>query len=52
MLTVKYFVEYFKQYLLGQKFKVRTDHQALVWLFKIKEPKRRIANVYVEFTTV
>ena len=28
LLAVKYFVEYFKQYLLGQKFRVRTDHQA------------------------
>lgn len=44
LLAVKYFVEYFKQYLLGRKFRVRTDHQALVWLFKIKEPKGRIAR--------
>lgn len=43
---MKYFVyfEYFKQYLQGRKFRVRTGHQALVWLFKIKEPKGRIAR--------
>ena len=37
-------MEYFRQYLLGRKFTVRTDHQALVWLFKMKEPKGRIAR--------
>lgn len=44
LLAVRYFVEYFRQYLLGRRFKIRTDHQALVWLFKIKEPKGRIAR--------
>ena len=31
------------QYLLGHKFTIRTDHKALVWLFKLREPKGRIA---------
>ncbi|KAK3099869.1 hypothetical protein FSP39_010951 [Pinctada imbricata] len=44
LLSVRYFMEYFRQYLLGRKFTVRTDHQALVWLFKMKEPKGRIAR--------
>lgn len=42
--AVKYFLEYFKQNLLGRKFRVRTYHQALCWLLKIKEPKGRIAR--------
>lgn len=29
LLAVRYFIEYFRQYLLGRRFKVRTDHQAL-----------------------
>ena len=44
LLAVRYFVEYYRQYLLGRKFTVRTDHQALVWLFSLKEPKGRIAR--------
>lgn len=44
LLAVRHFVEYYKQYLLGRKFLVRTDHQALVWLFKLKEPKDRTAR--------
>ena len=44
LLAVRYFVEYFRQYLLGRTFRIRTDHQALVWLFKLKEPKGRIAR--------
>ena len=43
--AVRYFMEYYKQYLLGQKFLVRTDHQALKWLFSLKEPKDRIADI-------
>ena len=44
LLSVHYFVEYFRQYLLGRRFKVRTDHQALVWLISSKKPKSRITR--------
>ncbi len=44
LLAVVYFVQYFRQYLLGRKFIVRTDHQALVWLFSLKEPSGKIAR--------
>lgn len=44
VVALRCFVEYFRQYLLGRRFTVRTDHQALVWLFKLKEPKGRIAR--------
>lgn len=27
LLSVRYFIEYFRQYLLGRRFKVRSDHQ-------------------------
>ena len=44
LLAIRYFTEYYRQYLLGRTFMVRTDHQALVWLFRLKEPKGRIAR--------
>jgi transposase InsO family protein len=44
LLAVKHFVEYYRHYLLGKHFLVRSDHQALKWLFSLREPKNRIAR--------
>ena len=38
LLAVFHFLKYFKQYLLGRKCKVRTDHAALTWLRKTPDP--------------
>jgi len=32
LLAIVHFLKYFKQYLLGRTFRVRTDHSALTWL--------------------
>ena len=44
LLAIRHFVEYYRQYLLGRQFLVRSDHQALTYLFRLKEPKGRIAR--------
>lgn len=44
LLAVVYFVQHFRQYLVARKFLVRSDHQALVWLFSLKEPSGKIAR--------
>lgn len=44
LLGVRYFVEYYRQYLLGHKFTIRTDQHALIWLYSLKEPKGMIAR--------
>ena len=44
LLAVRFFVVYFRQYLLGRRFLVRSDHQSLVWLFRLKEPRGKIAR--------
>jgi len=38
LLSVVHSVKYFKQYLMGRHFKIRTDHAALTWLRHTPEP--------------
>lgn len=42
MLSVVYFTKYFKHYLLGRRFTIRTDHGFLTWLKNFKEPDGQI----------
>ena len=44
LLAIQYFIEQYKHYLLGRKFLVRTDHQALQWLFSLRNPQNRVAR--------
>ena len=44
LLAVVYFTRYFKHYLLGRKFLLRTDHGSLRWLFSFKEPEGQVAR--------
>lgn len=43
-LAIRHFVEYYRQDLLGLKFFVCSDHNSLVFLFRLKEPKGSIAH--------
>jgi len=38
LLAIVYSVKYFRQYLLGRSFKIRTDHAALKWLRRTPDP--------------
>lgn len=42
MLAVVYFTKYYKHYLLGRRFKLRTDHGSLTWLQNFKDPDGQI----------
>ena len=44
LLAVVHFIRQYRHYLLGHKFELRTDHGALAWLFKFKEPKGQVAR--------
>jgi hypothetical protein len=44
LLAVVESFKHFRQYLLGRRFTAITDHQALVWLSKLKEPAARLAR--------
>jgi len=38
LLAVVHSLRYFKQYLMGRQFTVRSDHAALTWLRRTPEP--------------
>ena len=44
LLSVVTFIRYFRSFLLGQKFTLRTDHGSLTWLSKFKQPKGQLAR--------
>ena len=44
LLAVVYFIKHYRHYLVGKKFLLRTDHGALTWLFKFKEPEGQVAR--------
>ena len=45
LLAVVSFVHYFRPYLLGRRFKLRTDHSSLLWLRRFKEPRGSIGSL-------
>ena len=44
LLALVEFIHYYRYYLLGRKFRVRTDHHALQWLTSFKEPQGQVAR--------
>ena len=44
LLAMVHFTRYIRQYLLGRKFKIVTDHSALRWLHNFKDPDGLIAR--------
>ena len=44
LLALVYFVKYFRHYLYGREFIVRTDHGSLRWLMNFKNPEGQVAR--------
>ena len=44
LLAVVHFLHYFRPYLLGQGFVLRTDHGSLTWLTNFREPEEQLAR--------
>lgn len=42
LLAIVWATKYFRPYLFGRKFVIKTDHRPLVWLNNIKEPNAKI----------
>ena len=44
LLAVVFFTKYFRHYLTGRRFLLRTDHASLRWLKSFKEPQGQLAR--------
>ena len=44
LYAIVYFTHYFRNYLLGRKFTIVTDHRALTWMYSFKEPEGMLAR--------
>jgi hypothetical protein len=50
LLAVVFYVWYFRHYLLGREFLIRTDHSARRWVMTFKEPEDQMAR-WIEILT-
>ena len=44
LLAILVFTKHFRRYLLGNKFKVRTDHNSLIWLMRFMNIEVQLAR--------
>ena len=44
LYAVVYFTKYFKHYLVGKQFLLRTDHSSIRWLLSFKDPEGQVAR--------
>ena len=44
MLALVNYMDHFRHYLVGQKYRLRTDNHSLVWLMSFKEPQGQVAR--------
>lgn len=42
LLAIVWSTKYFRPYLYGTKFSIKTDHQPLIWLNSLKEPSAKL----------
>ena len=47
LFAIVYFTQHFRNFLLGQKLIIVTDHRALTWLYSFKEPDGLLA-IWIE----
>lgn len=48
LTAIHWGINYFKPYLYGRKFTVRTDHRPLVFLFNMKNPTSKLTNIRLD----
>lgn len=48
LAAIHWSINYFKSYLYGRKFKIRTDHRPLVYLFGMKNPTSKLTRIRLD----
>lgn len=48
MIAIHWAINHFKPYVYGRKFKIRTDHRPLVFLFGMKEPTKKLTQMRLD----
>lgn len=49
LASIHWTINYFRPYLYGQKFVVKSDHRLLVYLFSMKNPSSKLTRMEFEF---
>lgn len=48
MIAIHWAINHFKPYVYGRKFKIKTDHRPLVYLFGMKEPTKKLTQMRLD----
>lgn len=48
LLAIYYAVQYFKPYIYGTHFRVKSDHKPLIYLFGLKDPNSKLTRIRLE----
>lgn len=48
LAAIHWAVDYYKPYVYGRKFKIRTDHRPLVYLFNMKNPTSKLTRMRLD----